>query len=78
MSMGAERRGLKWEVVEGERDAGIQWDEEGEEKWEGKKRDIQETGNVKEDGRDRDGRGKNWVGERGRLRSVERETGFVS
>lgn len=42
------------------------------------KKDIQEIGNVKEDGRDRDGRGKNWVGQRGRLRSVEREMGFVS
>lgn len=41
---------------------------------------TEETGNVREDGRDRDGRGKNWVGrrERHRVRSVERLRGFVS
>lgn len=46
----------------------------------GGKENIEETGNVKEDRRGRDGRGKNWVGgrERHRWRSSERLRGFVS
>lgn len=72
---GAERAGLKWEVVEGEsgeRDSAIPWVRREER--------SEEKGNVKEDGRDKDRRGKNWVGgkERQRLRSVGRLRGSVS
>lgn len=63
-----------------ERHSRIQWDKKGGEKCRRGTERIEEIRNMKEDGRDKDRRGKNWVRgrERQRLRSVGSLRGSVS